>query len=76
MVEHNPYLIKKDLEKQKAILREEIKQHRLEAIQHREQIKMFMRQGVENLPEKQQKIYQELIQKEEALQKRLNELEE
>lgn len=60
-----------EIEKEKAALLLEIQQHKQKAALFREQIKMFLRQGLEELPDKQQQQLEDIEAKEQELQERL-----
>ncbi len=75
MENSQPIYSKEMLEKEKKALAIEIKEHKAKALRHQQQIKMFMRQGLSDLPEKQQLIHETLELEEKALKERLEELE-
>lgn len=56
-------------------LAKQINAHKDKAIQHREQLKLFIRQGVETLPPKQQEEHETLQENEQHLQEKLTALQ-
>ena len=63
------------IDEQKKLLLQEINEHKKQASLFREQIKMFLRQGLQELPDKQQQQFEELQAKELELQTKIEALE-
>lgn len=63
------------IDEQKKLLLQEINEHKKQAALFREQIKMFLRQGLPELPDKQQQQFEELQTKELELQTKIEALE-
>ncbi len=63
------------IDAQKKLLLQEINEHKKQAALFREQIKMFLRQGLPELPEKQQQQFEELQARELELQEKIEMLE-